>query len=85
MWYGAHDDLQEEIFETRFLLLEVEFLAALQGFFSHPILPCTSLRIPWEEPDVGRSSTRAGEPEDSFNNGAMWMAETGSTTSTWCR
>src|SRR5258706_11019865 len=47
MGYGAHDDLLEGHSDTRVLTLEVDFLTALQGFFSCLLLPHISLRIPW--------------------------------------
>ena len=49
MWYGSHDDLLEENSETCFLTLEADFSPVLQGFFPHPLLVFTSLRISWEE------------------------------------
>jgi hypothetical protein len=41
MCYGAHDDLLEGNADLRVLTLEVDFLAALQGFFSYLFLPRT--------------------------------------------
>ncbi len=48
-WYDyvAHDDLLEGNFQTRFLTLEVDFLAVLQVFFSYHCSPRTSWHIPW--------------------------------------
>src|SRR5579859_3550012 len=50
MWYSAHDGLREGSAETCFLSPEVNSLTTLQGLFSCPSLPCTSLRMVWKEP-----------------------------------
>jgi hypothetical protein len=39
-----------ETLRTCFLILEVDVLPVLQGFFPYLFLPFISLRIPWEEP-----------------------------------
>jgi hypothetical protein len=53
------DDLQcQEISGTRFLTLQIDFLAVLHVFFYHLFLPFPSLRILWEDPSLKTATAK---------------------------